>query len=452
MRRLRGRAGRGCGRRRQRFGLAVSYVDEGEHLRGTGGALRFALDAGALPEVFASSTATRTCRSTRSRLGGLRRGRPAGADDGVPERGSLGRSNAVVRGGESCSTTSDPRRTTSDGVDRLRASVLPRDVVAEIPAGVVLRSRRPLPRAQRRAETWQATRSTRASTRPARPRESPSSSSSSCDRSRPRRDADGEPPGGRQRCSWQPASSRWSALASVVPRVTDAPVLTTTSIGSTSIWCETRRDRTFAFAPGRRIEEIGSSVSRVAGARRARLASLRHRREGSVPLVAQGRRISVGPIALDVSLLGDEPSCAGGSARRTMGLYRGRAGFYDLTMSMFDRRISDGSVVLMRMFSWLVAVSGPCVAACALASPRPPEGIRSCSGLDHARTARSLLLRFDESKRALTIASIAGFWCAALRCCCSTAAAVSIAERRARWRSPARRSRCFLGPTRGSRW
>jgi NDP-sugar pyrophosphorylase family protein len=34
------------------LGLAISYVDEGEHLHGTGGALRFALDAGALPEVF----------------------------------------------------------------------------------------------------------------------------------------------------------------------------------------------------------------------------------------------------------------------------------------------------------------------------------------------------------------------------------------------------------------
>ena len=35
------------------FGVSVSYVDEGEHLHGTGGALRFALDAGALPAVFA---------------------------------------------------------------------------------------------------------------------------------------------------------------------------------------------------------------------------------------------------------------------------------------------------------------------------------------------------------------------------------------------------------------
>ena len=34
------------------FGLGVSYVDEGEELHGTGGALRVALDRDALPEVF----------------------------------------------------------------------------------------------------------------------------------------------------------------------------------------------------------------------------------------------------------------------------------------------------------------------------------------------------------------------------------------------------------------
>lgn len=34
------------------FGVAITYVDEGDQLRGTGGALRFALDSGALPDVF----------------------------------------------------------------------------------------------------------------------------------------------------------------------------------------------------------------------------------------------------------------------------------------------------------------------------------------------------------------------------------------------------------------
>ena len=35
-----------------RFGLTVEYVDEGSQLRGTGGALRLALDEGALPAAF----------------------------------------------------------------------------------------------------------------------------------------------------------------------------------------------------------------------------------------------------------------------------------------------------------------------------------------------------------------------------------------------------------------
>lgn len=34
------------------WGLTVTYVDEGPHLRGTAGALRLALDQGALPEAF----------------------------------------------------------------------------------------------------------------------------------------------------------------------------------------------------------------------------------------------------------------------------------------------------------------------------------------------------------------------------------------------------------------
>src|SRR5438045_5507043 len=33
----------------RRFGLTVAYVDEGSRLRGTGGALRLALDEGVLP-------------------------------------------------------------------------------------------------------------------------------------------------------------------------------------------------------------------------------------------------------------------------------------------------------------------------------------------------------------------------------------------------------------------
>jgi NDP-sugar pyrophosphorylase family protein len=43
---------RGALRGGERFGLRISHVAEGESLRGTGGALRLALDEGALPEAF----------------------------------------------------------------------------------------------------------------------------------------------------------------------------------------------------------------------------------------------------------------------------------------------------------------------------------------------------------------------------------------------------------------
>ena len=36
----------------KRFGLRINWVDEGEHLRGTGGALRLALDEGVLEDAF----------------------------------------------------------------------------------------------------------------------------------------------------------------------------------------------------------------------------------------------------------------------------------------------------------------------------------------------------------------------------------------------------------------
>ena len=43
---------------------SLRFVDEGEQLRGTGGALRLALDQGVLDDAFfVSSMATRSCRS-----------------------------------------------------------------------------------------------------------------------------------------------------------------------------------------------------------------------------------------------------------------------------------------------------------------------------------------------------------------------------------------------------
>lgn len=58
-----------------RFGLRIDYVDEGDDLRGSGGALRLALDRGILPEQFFVLYVTHTCASIspRSRSAGVSR-------------------------------------------------------------------------------------------------------------------------------------------------------------------------------------------------------------------------------------------------------------------------------------------------------------------------------------------------------------------------------------------
>ena len=135
-------------------------------------------------------------------------------------------------------------------------------------------------------------------------------------------------------------------------------------------------------------------------------------------------------------------------------LVRGRAndglypmGFY-LAMSRFVSTNFERSVVLMRMFSWLIAVAGP---RCRVRprTSRHPEGIRACMS-DDARAAWSLPLRFDQSKRACHRfhrgVLVRGAHVAARR---RSAAAC---WRRALWRSPARRLACSRGLTRGSTW
>ena len=86
--------------------FACRYVDEGDELHGTGGALRFALDAGALPTRSRFCTATRTSRSTSRPSGPRSRRRSAGAHDRAPERGSLGPLERGRRGRRRGSTTS----------------------------------------------------------------------------------------------------------------------------------------------------------------------------------------------------------------------------------------------------------------------------------------------------------------------------------------------------------
>jgi hypothetical protein len=85
-------------------------------------------------------------------------------------------------------------------------------------------------------------------------------------------------------------------------------------------------------------------------------------------------------------------------------------GFY-LAMSMFVSANFERSVVLMRLFSWLVAVS-VFVAACALA---PPE-LRRVFALACLTTLvpHGVFLFASTNPSGVTIASVAAFWCAAL--------------------------------------
>ena len=81
------------------FGLGVSYVDEGESLRGTGGALRFAHDRGTLPDVFGVLYGDSYLPiDLDADLAGVRRLAAPGSHDGAPKRRPLGQEQRVVRG------------------------------------------------------------------------------------------------------------------------------------------------------------------------------------------------------------------------------------------------------------------------------------------------------------------------------------------------------------------
>lgn len=122
------------------FGLALTYVDEGDELHGTGGALRVALDQGALPDVFGvlygdsylpvglAPVFEAFVASDRPALMTVYRN-----DD------RWDRSNAVVEDGvvtsyEKGSPTRDPRMRWID----YGLSVLEREVATRIPAGSVV--------------------------------------------------------------------------------------------------------------------------------------------------------------------------------------------------------------------------------------------------------------------------------------------------------------------------
>jgi hypothetical protein len=81
-----------------RHGLRVRFVDEGEDLRGTAGALRLALDEGALEESFlltyGDSFLPIDFAAVFQAFTGVR---PAGADDRVPQRRPLGQEQRDLR-------------------------------------------------------------------------------------------------------------------------------------------------------------------------------------------------------------------------------------------------------------------------------------------------------------------------------------------------------------------
>ena len=121
------------------FGLSVSYVDEGDHLRGTGGALRFAHDAGSLHDVFGVVYGDSYLPIDLSPVWSAfdASGRPA-VMTVLRNDDRWGRSNAVFRDGRviSYDKRTHLRDTQMRWID-YGLSVLRREVVESIPSGGV---------------------------------------------------------------------------------------------------------------------------------------------------------------------------------------------------------------------------------------------------------------------------------------------------------------------------
>jgi NDP-sugar pyrophosphorylase family protein len=122
------------------FGLHVSYVDEGDELHGTGGALRIALDQGALQPVFGVLYGDSYLPTELAPVWAAfaAAGRPALMTVHRNED-RWDRSNAVFDDGlvvlyDKRQESRDPRMTWID----FGFSVLRREVVSEIPAGQVV--------------------------------------------------------------------------------------------------------------------------------------------------------------------------------------------------------------------------------------------------------------------------------------------------------------------------
>jgi NDP-sugar pyrophosphorylase family protein len=122
------------------FGIEVTHVDEGAPLHGTGGALRFALDAGTLRDpvavLYGDSYLPIDLDPVWAAFAGS--GRPA-LMTAVRNEDRWDRSNAVVEGGsvvvyDKRAENRDPRMAWID----YGLSVLRREVVEEIPSGAVV--------------------------------------------------------------------------------------------------------------------------------------------------------------------------------------------------------------------------------------------------------------------------------------------------------------------------
>ncbi len=117
-----------------RWGLAVRYVDEGEALRGTAGALRLAFDAGVLDEDFLVTYGDSYLRLDHRDLFAAHRLRGCPATMAVfRNRGRWDRSNVRFQGGMVelyDKHATDGERATMDFID-YGVAVLARSVVAE---------------------------------------------------------------------------------------------------------------------------------------------------------------------------------------------------------------------------------------------------------------------------------------------------------------------------------
>jgi NDP-sugar pyrophosphorylase family protein len=128
---IRGHVGSG-----RRFGLRVDYVDEGDHLMGTGGALRLALEQQALPAAFLVLYGDSFLPiSIRKVWKAFIQGRDPALMTVLRNEGRWDRSNVCYSDGRVHLYDKRTQRGDMHFID-YGLSVLDRDVISEVPAGV----------------------------------------------------------------------------------------------------------------------------------------------------------------------------------------------------------------------------------------------------------------------------------------------------------------------------